>query len=253
VNGPWRSNKGWRGRSAALTLAAALLVGCQGAEAPGDPVAETPPDLTLLALGDSYTVGHSLPTGWSWPWQLADSLAAGGDTLEAVAVVARTGWTTRDLLDAARAHRGTGALPERRHGLVTLMIGVNNQFQGLDIDVFRAELDTLVVLATELAGNKPRRVVGFTIPDYGVTPVGSLYDADRVASEIAAHNSVLREVAAARGIALVDITPLSCDAGTDPALVARDGLHYSRAMYARWVSLMLPVVRDALGLVATKG
>ncbi len=205
---------------------------------------ESPP--TLLALGDSYTVGHSLPAQWCWPLQLADSLAAGGDTLRAVDVVAETGWTTRDLLDAVRDRLAGGGLRPDSYGLVTLMIGVNNQFQGLDPAVFEAEVDTLIALAIEQAGGDPARVLGFSIPDYGVTPVGELFGPDRIAAEIEAYNAVLARNFAEQGVVMIDITPLSRQAAAEPVLVARDGLHYSGEMYARWVSLMLPEVRRAL-------
>lgn len=245
----------WR-RSPGLALLVGgillLLAGCDDGSPTVAPVTGASPELTLLALGDSYTVGHSLPAAWSWPRQLADSLAAGGDTLAAVTVVARTGWTTRDLLDAVRARSEEVGPAERPFGLVTLMIGVNNQFQGLDVGAFAAELDTLAALAVDLAGNDPRRVLGFTIPDYGVTPVGRYYDPERISDEIAALNAVVHRTCSAWDIDVVDITPLSLAAAAEPRLVSRDGLHYSREMYARWVGLMLPAARTALGLDAPR-
>lgn len=222
-----------------------LLAGCRGSEGPAAPPAPALPDLSLLALGDSYTVGQSLPAQWSWPYQLADSLSAGGDTLNRLQLIACTGWTTRDLLDAVRDSQTAGVLADH-YGLVTLMIGVNNQFQGLDPAVTAAELDTLITLARKLAGGDPQRVLGFSIPDYGVTPVGTLFDSDRICREIAEHNTLLAEQLAAQNVDLINISDLSLLAAEDPSLVARDGLHYSREMYRRWVSRMLPAVKARL-------
>ena len=173
-----------------------LILGCNGDS--GLPVSEQGQQSgvqpTLLALGDSYTVGQSLPWQWCWPAQLADSLAARGDTLAALDVIAQTGWTTRDLLDAVRDSFASGNHPRDTYGMVTLMIGVNNQFQGVDQGIFAAELDTLLDLATALAGDDPARVLGFSIPDYGVTPVGQMFGAERIAAEIEAHNEILSAI-----------------------------------------------------------
>lgn len=230
-----------------LWLSAVLLSGCQDGPDPTDPQDGESSPMTLLALGDSYTMGHGVPWQWNWPCQLADSLAAGGDTLQDVKVIATTGWTTRDLLDAVRDSLHEDAL-SREYGLVTLMIGVNNQFQGLDLQLTASEWDTLAVLARQLAGGDPLRVLVFSIPDYGVTPVGQMFDAEVIGDEIEQHNRRLAAVMADHGISVLDITTVSLLAGTDASLLARDGLHFSREMYRRWVSLMLPDVRDRLQL-----
>ena len=218
-----------------LTVAA---LGCQGTDSPTPPT-EIPTDLSLLALGDSYTVGHGIPTGLGWPHQLADSLATAGDTLTRTDVLAVTGWTTTDLLEAM----GDADL-EPGYGLVTVMIGVNNQFQGLDQVVFATELDSLLGWAADLGGE----VLVFTIPDYGATPVGGMFGSDEIARAIDSWNAALRQVAERHGLVPLDVTTLSREAADDPGLVARDGLHFSPEMYRRWVSLMLPAVREALGL-----
>ena len=233
-----------------LPLALSLLV--LGCAVDKDPVAPAPIDpvrLSLLALGDSYTVGHSLPTAFSWPVQLADSLAATGDTLDVAQVIAETGWTTRDLLDAARDSLPT----EGNYGAVTVMIGVNNQFQGGDPAVFAAEIDTLLELAVALVGGDPNRVLGFSIPDYGQTPIGSLYGAERIAGEIDTFNAILAEHLHTFGIAYLDVTTMSRQVVQEPDLVSRDGLHYSQEMYRRWVAMMLPSVVECLEMAAVAG
>ena len=222
------------------------ICGCSEADDPARPQPNTEKELTILALGDSYTVGHSLPRDWSWPYQLADTLAAAGDSLESLEVIATTGWTTRDLLDAVRDSLASDGLEYESYGLVTLMIGVNNQFQGLEPSVFEAEMDTLINLALELAEGDPVRVLGFSIPDYGVTPVGEMFGPARIAVEIDAYNVILERKFTESGIVMLDVTALSRLADVEPQLVAKDGLHYSREMYARWVTLMLAQVRNGL-------
>jgi lysophospholipase L1-like esterase len=229
-----------------LLLAVTMWTGCRQEDDPTRIHLDPEPGLTLLALGDSYTVGHSLPTEWSWPFQLADSLAAAGDSLQFLDVIAQTGWTTRDLLEAVRDSIEQEVLLTDPYGLVTLMIGVNNQFQGVDQRVFEAELDTLIAQTLELAGDDPSRVIGFSIPDYGVTPVGELFGRVRIGTEIEAHNAILARKFGEQGIVMLDVTTLSRRAGDEPELVARDGLHYSRLMYELWVKMMLPAVRSAL-------
>jgi len=226
----------------------AAIVGCTDWYDPARPRPAAEKELTILALGDSYTVGYSLPTDWNWPCQLADTLAAGGDSLESLEVIAATGWTTRDLLEAVRDSLALDGLEYESYGLVTLMIGVNNQFKGLDPAVFEAELDTLINLALELAEGDPVRVLGFSIPDYGVTPVGEMFGPARIATEIDAYNVILERIFGERGIVMLDVTTLSRLADDEPQLVAKDGLHYSREMYARWVTLMLAQVRIGLGI-----
>lgn len=240
----------WKSYFICLFVLPALMVGsgCGGDNDPAGPGPVPEADLTLLSLGDSYTVGHSLRAVSSWPYQLADTLAAAGDSLSSFQVIAKTGWTTRDLLGAVRDSLATGGLPAEPFGLVTLMIGVNNQYKGVEPAVFEAEMDTLISLALDLAEGDPSRVIGFSIPDYGLTPVGQLFDSRRIALEVIAHNVILERKYRERGIIMLDIHPLSLLVVDEPQLVAKDGLHYSGEMYARWVSLMLPSVRSALGL-----
>ena len=228
-------------------LALTALTGCDETDDPFRPQPAPARNLAVLALGDSYTVGHSLPTEWSWPYQLADTLAAAGDSLDSLEVIAQTGWTTGDLLEATRDSLASDGFTRESYGLGTLMIGVNNQFQGLEPTVVEADMDTLIDLALDLVEGDPGRVLGFSIPDYGVTPVGEMFDPARIAVEIDAYNVILARKYEEQGIVMLDVTTLSRLADVEPQLVARDGLHYSREMYARWVSLMLPEVRNVLG------
>lgn len=227
-----------------------LLAGCQGDPAPLAPVtgpieAPAPPNLTLLALGDSYTVGQGARGGSSWPAQLVAALAVEGDTLKTTAVIAESGWNTGDLLGAV-AQRFEVASPTPPFGLVTLMIGANNQFQGVPLEETTADWIRLLDQAVTLAGGQPGQVLAVSIPDFSVTPLGGLLDPAAVSRDIDVHNARLDTLCRARGIDLIDITPLSRQAGNDPSLVARDGLHYTAEMYRRWVGLILPAARDRL-------
>lgn len=207
--------------------------------------AEPSGPVTILALGDSYTIGTAVAPDKRWPAQLGDSLEAAGVDVGGVTYVAKNGWTTGDLIaavDTFAAGSGAGT----SYDLVTLLIGVNNQFGGLDIDDYAVEFESLLVGALGFAGDDTTGVVVLSIPDYGVTPVGMSLGEERIAREIDAFNDVNRAVTQRYGVDYVDVTPLSREARGDPALVARDDLHFSGEMYRRWVSLMVPTMHVSL-------
>ena len=191
-----------------------------------------------LALGDSYTVGESVSQEERWPSVLARLLEAEGIEADPT-VIARTGWTTAEL-DAAIS----GATPSGPFDLVTLMIGVNDQFRGFEAEGFRERFAALLDRAIGLAAGEAGRVVVLTIPDWGVTPFGSSYDPVAVAEAIDAFNLAIVDEAAARGVTVVDVTPVTRHR---PDLVAGDRLHPSPAMHRLWAELVLPAALDALG------
>lgn len=197
----------------------------------------------FLALGDSYTIGEGVEQDGRWPEQLAADLRAEGIAVQAPTTIARTGWTT-DELDAAIDE----ARPEGPFGLVSLLIGVNNQYRGRDLDEYREQFRALLQRAVGFAGDDPERVLVLSIPDWGVTPfgAGSGRDLDTVAREIDAYNRVKRDVCRELGVAWVDITPVSRARGAEPAMVASDGLHPSAAMYRAWADAALPAARRLL-------
>jgi lysophospholipase L1-like esterase len=224
----------------ACLLAGLTLFACSSGTGPGaDPTTTEPGPSRLLALGDSYTIGEGVLEAQRWPEQLAARLRDEGRVEVSVEIVARTGWTTSDLdagIDTAD--------PEGPYDLVTLLIGVNNQFRGLDLEAYRGEFDGLLQRAIGLAGDDPARVLVVSIPDWGATPFGSTRSPERIGGEIDAFNMAAREVADSVGVAWVDVTDISRD--DDPGLVAFDGLHPSGTQYALWVDRMLPAVRHAL-------
>lgn len=192
-----------------------------------------------LALGDSYTIGESVGETERFPAQLAQQLRAQGLNMSDAGIIARTGWTTDELDKAIRSNE-----PQGTFDLVTLLIGVNNQYRNRTAESYRPEFVQLLERAIGYAGNRPERVVVVSIPDWGVTPFGR--DRKNVGAEIDAFNTVNREETARLGAHYVDITPASRAALYDPALTASDGLHPSALMYARWVDLILPVAKNIL-------
>ena len=193
-----------------------------------------------LALGDSYTIGESVPENERWPNQLAGLLQA-DDVSTEVTIIARTGWTTDELWMGVQAREVN--LP---YDLVSLLIGVNNQYRGLDIGEYQDEFVFLLNKAIEYAGGDAKRVIVLSIPDWGVTPFAMSRDSKKIATEINLFNSVNREETEKAGAYYVDVTPSSRKAITDGALIAADGLHPSGKMYAEWAKLAYPEVLKVL-------
>ena len=201
--------------------------------------------LRWLALGDSYTIGEGVPEHARWPLQVVAALRAHGIAFAEPRLVATTGWTTDELaaaMDAAGlAPPGDAAAPER-FDVVSLLIGVNNQYRGRDVDDYRREFTGLLRRAIALAGDRAARVLVLAIPDWGVTPFGqrSGRDTAGIARELDAFNAAAAAICAAHGVAFVDIAPVSRAYGA--TRVAGDGLHPSAALYSEWAALATPVV-----------
>lgn len=217
-----------------MTMLAPLLIGLAMTAAPDE-------SMTFLALGDSYTIGEAVPEGGRWPVQLARALRAGGVPLADPVIVARTGWTT-DELDAAI----DDARLDPRYGLVTLLIGVNDQYRGRPVEDYAPRFEALLARAIGFAGGDAGRVVVLSIPDWGVTPFAVKQDRDagRIARELDAYNATARAIAGRHGVAFVDVTAHSRGAGATQ--LADDGLHPSEEQYAAWARLTQPVVRERL-------
>ncbi len=199
--------------------------------------------LRYLALGDSYTIGEGVSAADRWTHQLAAALRAEGIPLGDPATIAATGWTT-DELDAAI----DAAAPANDQDFVTLLIGVNNQYRGRAVDEYAVQFEALLERAIGFAGGRAGRVLVLSIPDWGATRFGrdSGRDLARVAREIDAFNAAARAICERRGVAFVDIAPVSRERGSDAAMTAEDGLHPSRAMHALWLQRALPVAKALL-------
>jgi lysophospholipase L1-like esterase len=203
----------------------------------------TPSPKTYLALGDSYTIGESVPPAENFPSQLTAALAGSGIALAPPIIIARTGWTTDEL--AAAIARSETHPP---YDLVTLLIGVNNQYRGYPLDDYRAEFASLLQHAIAFAGGDPAHVIVVSIPDWGAVPFASRDPRGpaQISAEVSAFNAASREETEAQGAHYVDIFPASQAAYHDPSLVAADGLHPSGAQYALWVGEILPAAVEIL-------
>jgi len=200
------------------------------------------PRIRYLALGDSYTIGESVSEGERWPNQLAELLNSKDTSIE-VTIIARTGWTTDELWNGIQA-----VTIKPPYDLVSLLIGVNNQYRGLDINEYREGFVFLLNKAIEYAGVNPNRVIVLSIPDWGVTPFAAGQDSNKITIEINQFNSVNEEESKRAGVHYVDVTPISREAVQDASLIASDGLHPSGKMYTEWARLAYYDALKALGV-----
>lgn len=194
------------------------------------------PSIRYLALGDSYTIGTSVDALDRWPNQLAERLRAEDLEVE-VSLIAHDGWTTRELWQGIQDQN-----PSPPYDLVSLLIGVNNQYRGYDIGIYREEFRFLLGKSIEYAGGILAHVFVVSIPDWGVMPFAEGRDREKIGREINLFNEINDEESFRAGVQYVDITPVSRQAAGDPSLIAADGLHPSGAMYKLWVGQILPSV-----------
>lgn len=198
--------------------------------------------MRFLALGDSYTIGESVPPAERWPVQLAARLRGSGLNVDDPLIVATTGWTTDELM--AGIDRVN---PQGTYNLVSLLIGVNNQYRGRDPGEYRQQFVTLLNRAIGFAGGKASRVLVLSIPDWGVTPFAAGRDRAAIAEAINLFNAINRQETVKLGAHYVDVTPVSRLAADDPSLLVADGLHPSGKMYAEWAKQAFPVAHEILG------
>jgi lysophospholipase L1-like esterase len=197
--------------------------------------------LTYLALGDSYTVGEAGPQAQSYPHQLVDSLNKKGYNVSRPTVIATTSWTTQDLFNAISASEIRG----KKFDFVTLLIGVNDQYQHLSLDSYRQKFTQILNEAIGFANGGTGKVFVLSIPDWGVTPFAKGQDSV-IYPEIMNFNAVNLAISKAEGVNYIDVTPVSRTAANYPTLIAPDGLHFSGKMYAEWVKLLEPAITRRL-------
>ena len=210
-----------------------FLISCENFVA--TPVS-SPRSIRYLALGDSYTIGQSVAENERWPNQLATTLSDKGFQTE-VTIIARTGWTTDELWQGIQSD-----LPQGTYGLVTLLIGVNDQYRGYDVDGYREQFRSLLGKSIEYAGGNSDHVIVLSIPDWSVTRFAMGMRVDVISKEIDIFNAVNREETEFAGAHYVDITPISQQALDDLSLIAVDGLHPSGKMYKLWIEKIMPTV-----------
>jgi len=198
---------------------------------------------TYLALGDSYTIGESVPINDAFPNQLAQMIRTDTSATANPTIIAKTGWTTNDLIQAIPT-----AKLAPKYDFVSLLIGVNNQYRNYQIETYRAEFKMLLQTAINYASGKKECVFVLSIPDWGVTPFAKNNgkSALQIAQEIDAYNAINKEEAELQKVNYLDITPISREAKIISGLIAADGLHPSGQMYARWVEKLAPMVKKTL-------
>ena len=199
--------------------------------------------MRYLALGDSYTIGEGVAAEERWPVRLAVLLRAEGLAIDEPEILARTGWTANELLAALDA-----APPLGLYDLVTLLVGVNDQYRGAPVDAYRVAFRALAERAVALAASAPGRLVVLSIPDWGATPFADGRDRGRIAGEIDRFNEINRDETTRLGGRYVDVTAASRRPGRPggPSLVAEDGLHPSGIVHDEWARLALPQARAAV-------
>jgi lysophospholipase L1-like esterase len=226
-----------------IFLAAGIFMSCKKSRPQGMII--QPPVSTgansFLAIGDSYTIGQSVAEADRFPNLTADILRAQGKSVGQPKIIATTGWTTADLLNALNANP-----PANNYNIVTLLIGVNNQYQGRSIEEYKSEFTQLLVKAIGYAGGNKLHVFVVSIPDYSVTPFAQNSDTARIAMEIDLFNNANRQIAAAYGVAYLNITTISREGRNDNTLHASDGLHPSGKQYRRWSDLLAPMIASTL-------
>ena len=206
-------------------------------------LANTDKGITYLALGDSYTIGESVLAEDSYPYQITKLLNDSNTAVENPEIIAVNGWTTKDLLAAIATEK-----PSNNYNFVTLLIGVNNQYNGEDMSIFRKDFTTLLNKAISFASGDKSRVFIISIPDWGVTPFAKddVRSSLQIGKEIDRYNAFAKKITSVAGISFTNITPASRNAATDATLLASDGLHPSGKMYAEWADIVTAKILEGL-------
>ena len=223
---------------AILCIISCMLVGYVLASDVGQNKERQP--VRYLALGDSYTIDASVAPAERWPVQLAAQLRASGLIVAEPLIIARTGWTTDELMAGIERQQ-----PQGPFDLVSLLIGVNDQYRGRSGDGYRRQLRQLLHTAIAYAGGHAAHVIVLSIPDWSVTPFAAGQQRAAIAAAIDHFNTINRQETAQAGAHYVDVTPVSRQALQDASLLATDGLHPSGKMYTQWVELVLPTALTA--------
>jgi lysophospholipase L1-like esterase len=192
---------------------------------------------TYLALGDSYTIGESLPEKENYPNQAVEVLRHHGYQFDNARIIAKTGWTTDELQAAI-----SNANIHQTYDYVTLLIGVNNQYRGRSAEEYARDFESLLKQAILFAGNNPNHVFVLSIPDWGVTPFAADRDRTLIRHEIDTFNTINKAIAEKYKVAYIDITPGTREAANDGSLLAADGLHPSGKEYTRWAKHLADVI-----------
>ena len=227
-----------------ILLLVSLLIGCSSSNSVTRNTESgntSEMNYSYLALGDSYTIGEMVPESQRWPVQLVNRLNENGYKVAPPKIIAKTGWTTGNLLNAMRSELNY----TRKFDLVSILIGVNNQYQGKTIEEYEEELREIFNLALNHSKRREKGVFALSIPDYGVTPFGE-ENAETIRQEIDEFNAVFKKVAREFEVDFYNITPISREAERDADLIAEDGLHPSGLMYRYWVDEIIDEIPQML-------
>jgi lysophospholipase L1-like esterase len=194
-----------------------------------------------LALGDSYTIGEKVEEKDNFPNQTAEILNHKKKRFESPAIIAKTGWTTDELQDKLAQTRL--AIP---FDIVSLLIGVNNQYRGRSTEEYAIQFEQLLQQAIGYAGGKNNHVIVLSIPDWGATPFAADRDRKKITEEIDQFNAINKKIATEYKAHYIDITPYTREASTDLSLVAEDGLHPSGKDYKRWAELVAKKIEEII-------
>ena len=197
--------------------------------------------LTYLALGDSYTIGEMVSVDQSYPKQVAALLNKKRHYINPPTIIAKTGWRTDELIQAI-----TNANLTQKFDIVTLLIGVNNQYQNKDTAIYRTEFIQLLKTSIAFANDNKHHVFVLSIPDWGVTPFANGRNLEKIAAEIDAYNRINKEESKKAGVNYINITTLYREIGDDPAYLAEDKLHPSGKMYEKWAKLVANAIEGQL-------
>jgi lysophospholipase L1-like esterase len=192
---------------------------------------------TYLALGDSYTIGEKVSAEENFPNQVVSLLREKNIPFESPQIIARTGWTTDELADAI-----TKAPLDRQYDIVSLLVGVNNQYRGRTVRDYAIQFESLLKQAILFSGNRPKRVIVISIPDWSVTPFAEGSDRKKISSEIDEFNKVNKEIAEKYSVHYVDITGGTRLAKNDLSLLTTDELHPSGREYNKWAKALAGIV-----------
>ena len=212
-----------------------LILSCNSTKQKADKVHSE--NFKYLALGDSYTIGESVCNSCNFPNQLSTELENKGIKISNVNIIARTGWTTTQLINAI-----SNSKLDPNYDIVTLLIGVNNEYQNLDFNIYKKEFPVLLNKAIELANNNSNKVIVLSIPDYAYTPFGqSINNNSNISKAIDNYNTYAASVCKLKGVSFLNITDITRLGLENPKLVAKDGLHPSKEAYTKFVKRLLPL------------
>ena len=183
---------------------------------------------SFIALGDSYTIGEGVNEDERWPNQFVDVAYENGVDFDQPMIIAETGWKTYDLLNAINQTNFT-----KKYDYISLLIGVNNQFNSRPIDEFEEDLNKLMDEMKRIKKNDGSIII-ISIPDWGYTPFGESSDMSDISEQINLFNSSLRKFATTNGLKYVDVTEISRRGINEPDLITNDNLHPSGIMYLEW-------------------